>query len=56
LQNKLKKISIRNVFYGIFMPPPWNGRGHIVLPFVIPSFYHFINWFPFIISWTFAHI
>jgi hypothetical protein len=24
----------------LFMPPPWNGRGHIVLPFVIPSFCH----------------
>jgi hypothetical protein len=23
-----------------FMPPPWNGRRHIVLPFVIPSFHN----------------
>jgi hypothetical protein len=22
------------------MPPPWNGRGHIVLPFVTPSFHN----------------
>ena len=39
---------------GIFMPPPWNGRGHVVLPFVILSFHNY--WFQFIISGMVAHI
>jgi hypothetical protein len=27
----------------LFIPLPWNGRGHIVLPFVIPSFHELVS-------------
>ena len=48
-----KFMLICSLPHAILMPSPWNGQGHIVLPFVILSCH---NWFPFIISWTVAHI
>jgi hypothetical protein len=35
------KVLLHNIH--VFRPPPWNGRGHIVLPFVIPSFHKLVS-------------
>jgi hypothetical protein len=42
---KLFSNRFKMIFWKIivFMLPPWNGRGHIVLPFVIPSFHQLVS-------------